>query len=173
MWFYDINQREFIVENGLGKDIYIVHYNGFLFGANYPKMIIIREREVSAIRSENDSDKEEKDIKVSKDVTIQEIPEQNDSERSGPVSSLSSESEEAMLDADRVLGDEGNDSDIDIHNGFILHNHGRNVRRKAKRQYGNLKNKEEDKQDDSQDANIGILAIRLIFEKAEDQSLVQ
>lgn len=59
LWFYDINQREFIVENGLGKDIYIVHYNGFLFGANYSKMIIIREREASASRSENDSGKEE------------------------------------------------------------------------------------------------------------------
>jgi len=44
--FYDINQRKFIVQNDGGRDVYIVHYNGFVFGANYPKMIIIREREV-------------------------------------------------------------------------------------------------------------------------------
>jgi hypothetical protein len=44
---YDINQRKFIIESEkAGRDLYIVHYNGFVFGANYAKMIIIREREV-------------------------------------------------------------------------------------------------------------------------------
>lgn len=43
--FYDINQRKFIIQKDQGRDVYIVHYNGFIFGANYPKMIIIRERE--------------------------------------------------------------------------------------------------------------------------------
>jgi hypothetical protein len=42
---YDINQRRFVVERADGKDIYIVHYNGFAFGTNLSKMIVIRERE--------------------------------------------------------------------------------------------------------------------------------
>ena len=42
---YDINQRKFIIEDTNGKDIYMVHYNGFVFGTNYPKLIVIREKE--------------------------------------------------------------------------------------------------------------------------------
>jgi hypothetical protein len=45
LWFYCINQRKYIIENEIGKDIYMVHYNGFVFGSNYLNMIIIRERE--------------------------------------------------------------------------------------------------------------------------------
>jgi len=47
---YDINQRLFVIEpeplSQASNDVYLVHYNGFVFGANYAKMIIIREREV-------------------------------------------------------------------------------------------------------------------------------
>jgi hypothetical protein len=60
---YDINQRKFIetapegslpvlsensceVDRNKKREVYLVHYNGFVFGANYAKMIIIREREV-------------------------------------------------------------------------------------------------------------------------------
>ena len=70
---YDINQRKFVVQvhptlldsqsahsdseddnkdkagdtnkTPLAKEIYLVHYNGFVFGANFSKIIIIRERE--------------------------------------------------------------------------------------------------------------------------------
>jgi len=43
---YDINQRKFVIENeNPCKECYLVHYNGFVFGANFAKMIIIRERE--------------------------------------------------------------------------------------------------------------------------------
>ena len=31
----------------LSKEIYLVHYNGFVFGANFSKIIIIREREAN------------------------------------------------------------------------------------------------------------------------------
>jgi len=73
---YDINQRKFVVqihptllesqddvsdqEEGraqpstpLSKEIYLVHYNGFVFGANFSKIIIIREREA---KKDNESD---------------------------------------------------------------------------------------------------------------------
>ena len=44
---YDINQRRFIIGNErAAKECYLVHYNGLVFGANFAKMIIIREREV-------------------------------------------------------------------------------------------------------------------------------
>jgi hypothetical protein len=44
---YDINQRKFIISNERAtKECYLVHYNGVVFGANFAKMIIIREREV-------------------------------------------------------------------------------------------------------------------------------
>ena len=44
---YDINQRRFIISNERAtKECYLVHYNGVVFGANFAKMIIIREREV-------------------------------------------------------------------------------------------------------------------------------
>ena len=49
LWFYCINQRKFIIENKIGKDIYMVHYNGFVFGANFSKMIVIRKREQKII----------------------------------------------------------------------------------------------------------------------------
>ena len=36
---------KFVVENTYRNDIYIVHYNGFVFGADNEKIIKIRERE--------------------------------------------------------------------------------------------------------------------------------
>ena len=36
----------------VSKEIYLVHYNGFVFGANFSKIIIIREREAN---KDNDS----------------------------------------------------------------------------------------------------------------------
>jgi len=58
---YDINQRKFIIENDKAtKECYLVHYNGLVFGANFAKMIIIREREVQqSQQDEEDSDKSE------------------------------------------------------------------------------------------------------------------
>lgn len=80
---YDINQRKFIVQvhqtmldsddgkesdeqsqhddiEGNGycsgiREIYLVHYNGFVFGANFAKMIIIREREAKEEEKESES----------------------------------------------------------------------------------------------------------------------
>jgi hypothetical protein len=49
---YDINQRKFVVQNDRApKEVYLVHYNGVVFGANFAKMIIIREREVEHVDS--------------------------------------------------------------------------------------------------------------------------
>lgn len=73
LWFYDINQRKFIVEHELGKDIYVVHYNGFVFGANYPKMIVIREREVASSRSADGSGEEEVVQIKEEDITVEEL----------------------------------------------------------------------------------------------------
>ena len=40
----------------LSKEIYLVHYNGFVFGCNFSKIIIIREREA---KKENESEDED------------------------------------------------------------------------------------------------------------------
>jgi hypothetical protein len=47
-----------VIENKNGKDIYIVHYNSFVFGTNFSKMIIIREKE------EEQEDPAESDSKI-------------------------------------------------------------------------------------------------------------
>ena len=53
---YDINQRKFIVEaDKAQKECYLVHYNGLIFGANFAKMIIIREREVQPPSQDSES----------------------------------------------------------------------------------------------------------------------
>lgn len=71
---YDINQRKYIVQIhpvslessqqsdeasqqqvAPSKEIYLVHYNGLVFGANFSKIIIIRERE--AKKDDNSEDK--------------------------------------------------------------------------------------------------------------------
>ena len=146
LWFYDINQRKFIIEHELGKDIYVVHYNGFVFGANYPKMIVIREREVASSRSVEGSEEEEPMIKE-EEISAKELAFKMESDDSDGASqsSQSSETEELVqksLPRGRAGHDGGNDSDIDIHNGFMLTNHNRNVRRRAKKQVRNANNKE-------------------------------
>eukprot|EP00347_Sterkiella_histriomuscorum_P001027 403373619 len=45
---YDINIRRFVsLQPAEGMEIYLVHYNGFVFGTNYAKLMVIRERESS------------------------------------------------------------------------------------------------------------------------------
>ena len=43
------------------KEIYLVHYNGFVFGANFSKIIIIREREAK----KDDEDDEQSELEDS------------------------------------------------------------------------------------------------------------
>lgn len=73
---YDINQRKFIIENDKApKECYLVHYNGLVFGANFAKMIIIREREVQLSQLEEDDSSHSSSSKSS-----QEEPAINDDE---------------------------------------------------------------------------------------------
>jgi hypothetical protein len=74
---YDINQRKFIIENDKApKECYLVHYNGLVFGANFAKMIIIREREVQL----SQLDEEEDSSKSSSEESSQEEPAVNEDE---------------------------------------------------------------------------------------------
>ena len=63
----DSSQSEEKGAAAVSKEIYLVHYNGFVFGANFSKIIIIREREAkkdqesSSSSSDSDSDDENKD----------------------------------------------------------------------------------------------------------------
>jgi hypothetical protein len=46
MQLYDIHLRKYIIyQEGVKNNIYLVHYNGFVFGTSYLKMLTIRERE--------------------------------------------------------------------------------------------------------------------------------
>jgi hypothetical protein len=109
-------------------------------------MIVIRERAVASSRSVQGSEEEEPMIKE-QEMTAEELAFKMESEDSGGASqsSQSSETEELVqksLPRSRAGHEGGNDSDIDIHNGFMLTNHNRNVRRRAKKQVRNANNKE-------------------------------
>ena len=67
---YDINQRTFVGSSKIdqGLQVYFVHYNGYVFGTSYPKLIVIREREClinnrNTQRSILDEDQDDEQVK--------------------------------------------------------------------------------------------------------------
>jgi hypothetical protein len=61
---YDINQRRLLIDPAVAsqetcKKVFLVHYNGYVFGTNHAKMFTIREREIGLHESSSSSSSDE------------------------------------------------------------------------------------------------------------------